>query len=214
MRFPSLLAGARRGFTLIELLVSLLIISVMAGVAAPAFLSEPAPPDMEDAQGRLEALFRMARDSAVRTATPVTVVLDSVSGLVWLDARTRLAADLPPAEGAPAAGRAGQSGVASDGSIRLRTQGTFGGGSTLGMGIAGGGTGLRAAANGESLELPASVTLHLYQARTRFTFAPNGSVVGDSLLLRGRNREERMITLDRWNGRIRVRAPQTGVSAP
>jgi hypothetical protein len=147
----------------------------------------------------------MARDSAVRTATPVTVVLDSASGLVWLDARTRLAAELPPVEDAGRAGREGPSGVASDGSIRLRTEGAFGGGSTLGLGIAGVGRGLRGPANGESLELPGGVTLGLYQARTRFTFSANGSVIGDSLMLRGRNNEERLITLDPWNGRVRVR---------
>jgi prepilin-type N-terminal cleavage/methylation domain-containing protein len=204
-RIPTRSEGAaRRGFTLIELLISLLIIAVMAGVAAPAFLRESEPPAIEDAQGRIEALFRMARDSAVRAATPVTVVLDSASGLVWLDARTRMSAELPPP--AESEGEASvPSGVAPDGSIRLRTEGAFGGGSTLGRGVAGVGAGLAVPANGESLELPTSVRLELYQARTRFTFAPNGSVVGDSLLLVGPNNESRLITVDPWNGRARVR---------
>ena len=196
---------SRAGFTLIEILVSLLIIAVMAAVAAPAFLREPAPPDMDDAQARMEALFRMARDSAVRSATPVTVVLDSLSGLVWFDARTRLAADLPVTQDAPDTNGQRPSGVNADGSIRLRTQGTFGGGSTLGAGLAGVGAGLRPVENGQSLELPATVTLELYQARTSFTFAPSGSVVGDSLKLKGRGGEERLITVDPWNGRLRVR---------
>jgi hypothetical protein len=186
------------------MLIALLIIAVMGAVAAPAFLRDPEPPDIDDAQARIEALFRMARDSAVRAATPVTVVLDSASGLVWLDARTRMAAELPPEEEPATRGRA-PTGVAPDGSIRLRTQGAFGGGSTLGRGVAGVGGGLAVPANGESLELPASVRLELYQARTRFTFQPNGSVVGDSLLLAGPNNESRLVTVDPWSGRARVR---------
>ena len=197
-------SAPRAGFTLIEILVSLLIIAVMGSVAAPAFLKEPEPPDMDAAQARMEALFRMARDSAVRSATPVTVVLDSLSGLVWLDARTRLAADLPVTQDAPDTNGQRPSGVNADGSIRLRTEGTFGGGSTLGSGLAGL-PALRPSENGESLELPATVTLELYQARTSFTFSPSGSVVGDSLKLKGRGGEERLITVDPWNGRVRVR---------
>jgi prepilin-type N-terminal cleavage/methylation domain-containing protein len=203
MKRPGRPSPAGLGFTLFEMLISLLIISVMAAMAAPSFLREPEPPDLDEAQGRLEALFRMARDSAVRTATPVTVVLDSASGLVWLDARTRMAAELPPAAEVNGQG-GGPSGIASDGSIRLREP-AFGGGSTLGRGIAGVGAGRAVPTNGQSLELPASVRMELYQARVSFTFAPNGSVVGDSLLLQGPNNESRRITVNPWNGRLRVR---------
>ena len=65
--------------------------------------------------------------------------------------------------------------------------------------------GLRAPVNGESLELPATVTMELYKARTSFTFAPDGSAAGDSLLLRGPGGEARLLTLDPWTGRVRVR---------
>src|SRR5690606_945434 len=88
--------GPRRGFTLVELVVAFVVLAVMAAMAAPAFLASPRPPAaLDDAQGRLQALFRLARDSAVRSATPVTVVIDSASGRVWLDARARLSDDLP-----------------------------------------------------------------------------------------------------------------------
>ena len=203
--------GARgaRGFTLIELVVSLLIIAVMAAVAAPAFLSESTPPAMDEAQGRIEALFRMARDSAVRSATPVSVVVDSASALVWLDAHSRMSADLPADPEEVGAGLGGGFGgsdaVLPDGSIRLRTEGAFGGSSTLGMGLGNPGGGFLAPGNGESLDLPAGVTLELFQARSRFTFQPNGSVIGDSLLIRSVSGEARMITLDPWSGRARVR---------
>jgi prepilin-type N-terminal cleavage/methylation domain-containing protein len=197
-------AGA--GFTLIELVVSLLIVALMAAVAAPAFLSERAPPDLDEAEGRIEALFRLARDSAVRSATPVSVVLDSASALVWLDAHTRRADELPPEDGLATGGEPqGSPSVAPDGSIRLRTEGAFGGGSTLGVGLGEPGVTLRTPTNGESLELPASVTLELFEARSRFTFSPNGSVRGDSLVLRAASGETRTITLDPWSGHVRVR---------
>jgi prepilin-type N-terminal cleavage/methylation domain-containing protein len=184
----------RGGFTLIEITVALLILTVMAAVAAPALLTHREPPPMETAQGRLEALFRMARDSAVRTATPVTVVLDSASGLVWLDARTPMAAQVPEvSEGASTESR------------RLRTEGAFGGGSTLGIGLPEAGALGRAPANGESLELPASVQMQLFQTRSLFTFAPNGAALGDSIRLVATTGEARTITVDPWSGRARAR---------
>jgi hypothetical protein len=163
---------------------------------------------MDEAQGRIEALFRMARDSAVRSATPVSVVVDSASALVWLDAHTRRADELPAEEESASSvgggGSGGSSSVAPDGSIRLRTEGAFGGGSTLGMGLGEPGVLLRAPSNGESLDLPATVKLELFQARSRFTFSPNGSVLGDSLVLRAASGETRTITLDPWSGHARV----------
>jgi prepilin-type N-terminal cleavage/methylation domain-containing protein len=186
----------RPGFTLIELTVALLILTVMAAVAAPALLNRRERPAMDDAQGRLEALFRMARDSAVRTATPVTVVLDSASGLVWFDVRTRMAAEVTTAQPVGALPGAG-----------LSSGGSFGGGSTLGIGLgAPGGTLGRTPANGESLDIPASVRMQLFQTRTHFTFAPNGGALGDSIRLESsQTGEVRLITVDPWTGRARIR---------
>jgi prepilin-type N-terminal cleavage/methylation domain-containing protein len=189
----------RAGFTLIEIIITLLIMGVMAAVAAPAFLGEPKPREMEDAQGRLEALFRIARDSAVKIATPVTVVVDSASGLVWFDVRTRMSDELPVDPYATA------SAASSDGSIRLRTEGAFGGGSTLGLGIRGAIGAARLPGQGESLELPPSIRMELFRARSQFTFEPSGAVMGDSIRRTGTTGETRMISREPWTGRVRAR---------
>jgi prepilin-type N-terminal cleavage/methylation domain-containing protein len=75
---------ARAGFTLVEIIVVLLIIAVGVAIAVPALLEPQDDADMAVAVRRLEALFRLARDSAVRGGVPVTVTMDSVSGRVWL----------------------------------------------------------------------------------------------------------------------------------
>jgi len=72
------------GFTLVELIVTLLIISVAAIVSVPAFLGDRKASDLDRATERLEALLYLARDSALVSASPMALVLDSVSGLVWL----------------------------------------------------------------------------------------------------------------------------------
>jgi general secretion pathway protein H len=87
----------RRGFTLVEVIVVLAILAVAAAVSVPALRALTADePEIETATRRFEALFKVARDSALRAGTPVTVVIDSASGRVWLTARG-VAAD--PAEG-------------------------------------------------------------------------------------------------------------------
>ena len=78
--------GWVRGFTLIELIVALLILSVVAAVSVPAFLSDPDLSDLDYATERIETLLYLARDSALNSAFPVALVIDSVSGLVWLTA--------------------------------------------------------------------------------------------------------------------------------
>lgn len=190
--------GVRRprphGFTIIEVIVTLVILSVMAALAIPAFLKDPVQSDMNDAQGRLEALFRMARDSAVRSAMPVTVALDSVTGYAWFEVPA------PSVEGA--ASVEGMPGGAPEG-ITLRAGGTFGGGSTLGKGVAGPRTG--GAAIGESLGLRPGIHLEMFRARALFTFSPSGTVQGDSLIVRGPNGETRFITVAPWTGHVQAR---------
>jgi prepilin-type N-terminal cleavage/methylation domain-containing protein len=77
-----------RGFTLLEVVVVILILSVLGAFALPAFRTEGPPRgDLDQATARMEALFQFARDSAVRGSTPVTVILDSITGEAWIDAR-------------------------------------------------------------------------------------------------------------------------------
>jgi len=73
------------GFTLIELVVVLFILTLVTAVTIPALLSEPAPDDdLTAAARRVESLFRLARDSAIRSGTTVTVLMDSATAAVWL----------------------------------------------------------------------------------------------------------------------------------
>jgi type II secretion system protein H len=88
-RVPHLITG-RRGFTLLEVMVVLLILSVLGVVAVPALQGPPREPALDEGAGRVEALFRMARNEAVRSGRAVTVVLDSTSALAWVDTRDRV----------------------------------------------------------------------------------------------------------------------------
>jgi prepilin-type N-terminal cleavage/methylation domain-containing protein len=186
-----------KGFTLIEIVVTLLILSVVAALSVPAFLEgEGSQTDLDAAQRRLEALFHLARDSAVRTATPITVALDSTTGFAWLDARSSYDVQLMDSSPATDAGT---------GMRPLRAGETFGGGSTLGGAITRAGGLLGTAPVGQPIGLPATVTMELFQARVLFTFSPSGAVIGDSIRLRSSGGQARMITLDPWIARIHAR---------
>jgi prepilin-type N-terminal cleavage/methylation domain-containing protein len=186
---------ARSGFTLIEVIVALMILVIVGAVTAPAFLGAPRPrPALEEAQGSFEALFRLARDSAVRAGVPVTVVLDSATNLVWIDAP-------PPANATLVDGRA--EGAESVPVAGVRQSAAARGTSRVGattrpdaMGPAG---------PGQSMGLPAGVRVELFQRRALFTFGPDGTVLADSLMLSVAGGARRLLTLDPWISRVRIR---------
>ena len=166
----------RRGFTLIEVVVVLLILAVAMAVAVPAFVQPARPDDLTDATGRIDALFRFARDSAARSGLTVVVAIDSATGGAWV---------YPERE---------QDDVASDGTssrLPIRAPGALQRQAAL-----------REAAS-ESLELPPSVRLELSGARARFVFRPAGATYGDSLVLR-HGSALRVITVDPWTGHARA----------
>lgn len=179
----------RRGWTLIEVVVVLLVLVLGAAVALPAYrsLAGTGAGDIDDATRRLETLFRLARDSAVRAGTSVTVIIDSAGGRVWLDALTSAGAEdwEPPVTSSRMAGvRPATSRPRSTGPSRAAGEET------------------RAA--DAYLDLPVGVRLELPRARASFTFAPGGQFSGDSVVLRS-GLETRTITLDPWTGDVRVR---------
>jgi prepilin-type N-terminal cleavage/methylation domain-containing protein len=83
-RFSGRRSGNRSGFTLVELTVVLIILAVMGGLAVPAFKRLVEEDDTTVAMRRVEALFKIARDSAVNSGAPVTVWIDSATSNVWL----------------------------------------------------------------------------------------------------------------------------------
>ena len=172
------------GFTLVELVAVFGILALVAAVAVPAFRRWVREDDLTLATRRIEALFTLARDSAIRGGAPVSVVLDSVSGRVWLDAlRSGDEVEelvVPPAPGSTATPAWG--GTAPRPNPRetnVEDEGT-------------------------SLELPSSVKLEVPRARARFTFGPGGAAWADTLVLRTMM-ETRIVSLDPWTGDVVVR---------
>jgi type II secretion system protein H len=163
--------AGRAGFTLVEIIVVLVIIAVATAFTLPAFLEPRAEDDMTAAARRIDALFRLARDSAVRGGVPITVAIDSATGVVWLvPERIATAA----AHSAP-----GSRLTAPTTAIRSVRR--------------------DAADAGESLDLRPSVRLELSAARAGFLFTPGGAAFGDTLVLRTATRSL-TITLDPWTG--------------
>ena len=166
-------ARSRSGFTLVEVGVVLVILSLMAAVAVPAFRRMVQPDELRDAVGRVEALFRLARDSAITSGRAVTVVIDSVTGHVWLDSPRESADSLLPPE------RYDPFSPAFRLSALPRRE--------------------EAVDTGQALDLPPSVRLELSHARAKFTFEPGGNAFADSLVLRTSTAAV-LVTADYWTG--------------
>jgi len=169
--------GSNPGFTLLELIVVLAILAVVAAATVPALrLGEGEEAELDAATRKLTVLFRAARDSAVQNAAPVTVVLDPAYGVYWLDVERPSALSSEPVE------------------VRRPGDRTL----------------LRRAAAPQPvvavptpLELPAGVRIEA-DSRLRFVFRVNGSVFGDSVVLR-RAMEWRVVHLNPWTGDVVVR---------
>lgn len=165
--------SARRGFTLVEVVVVLLVIALATAFTVPALLQPRVDDDLTLAARRIDALFRLARDSAVRGGVPITVAIDSATAAVWLVAEQR------------GAGAGAGSGAAAWATPRPAPPNPWAAGS--------------ARDTGASLELPSSVRLEVAAARARWVFTPGGAAFGDTLVLRTTSRAM-TIALDPWTG--------------
>lgn len=172
--------AARPGFTLLEVIVVLAILAVVAAATAPALrLGQGEPTGLDAATRRLTELFRMARDSAVQGAAPVTVVLDPALGVYWMEIeRPGTLADQAFEMDRVGGRRLAQRPLAQ----RLAPVG-------LAVPI--------------PLELPPGVRIE-HDSRLRFVFRVNGSVFGDSVVVR-RALEQRVVHLNPWTGDVVVR---------
>ena len=179
----TLAKGRRTGMTLLELTVALLILSLAVAVAVPAFLSLGREDDLTRATRRVETLFRLARDSAIHSGLPVTVVLDSVTGLVWVDTprRPRLGSENQPEE-----------------DVSLFDDPTW----DMAAALVGGDE-VDVLEPGAPIGIPPAIRLELPRARTRFTFEPSGAALADTLVLVG-PLGARVVTVDPWTGDVRV----------
>ena len=182
MRGPRCLR--RAGITLLELVMALTIISLAVAVAVPAFLGLGQTDDMTLATQRVQTLFRLARDSAISSGLPVTVVIDSVSELVWIDTPRRIQLGSQAEPDAPVS-------LFDD-----VTEGTD-------LALLGGQGVLEALVPGEPIGLPEGIRMELPRARSLFTFEPTGAALADTLLLTGPF-GVRAVTIDAWTGDVRI----------
>jgi hypothetical protein len=164
--------------------MALTIIALAVGVAVPAFLSLGQRDELTRATQRVQTLFRLARDSAISSGLPVTVVIDSVSELVWIDTPTRIQLGSQLGPEAPVS-------LFDDVS------------SELDLALLGGEEVLEALVPGEPIGLPDGIRMELPRARARFTFDPTGAALADTLLLTGPF-GTRAVTIDAWTGDVRV----------
>jgi type IV fimbrial biogenesis protein FimT len=176
--------SGRAGITLLELVMALTIIALAVGVAVPAYLSLGNRDELARATLRVETLFRLARDSAISSGLPVTVVIDSVSGLVWIDTPARIQLGSRGGANAPAS---------------LFDDET----DSLDLALLGGEEVLESLVPGEPIGLPEGVRMELPRARSRFTFDPTGAALADTLLLAGPF-GTRAVVIDAWTGDVRV----------
>jgi type II secretory pathway pseudopilin PulG len=174
----------REGITLLELVTALLIISLAVAVAVPAYLRLGNQDDLTRATQRVETLFRLARDSAIRSGLPVTVVVDSVSELVWLDTPRRIQLGTQDLE-------------EEEPSFFDEVD------SVANLALLGGEEALEALEPGQPLGLPDGVRMELPRARARFTFDPTGAALADTLLITG-SFGVRAVVIDPWTGDVRV----------
>jgi type II secretory pathway pseudopilin PulG len=172
------------GITLLELVMALTIIALAVGVAVPAYLSLGQRDELARATLRVETLFRLARDSAISSGQPVTVVIDSVSELVWIDTPRRIRLVTQADDQAPAS--------LFDASP-----------DSLDLALLGGEEVLEALVPGQPIGLPDGVRMELPRARSRFTFEPTGAALADTLVLAGPF-GTRAVIIDAWTGDVRV----------
>ena len=173
------------GFTLIEVVVALFIVSLAVAVAVPAYRSLGEVDDLTRATRRVETLFRLARDSAIRSGLPVTVVIDSVDGLVWIDTREPLGLSSPEVREALAYPDYAPEPSILSAVVRGQNEDGF----------------LEA---GSPIGLPGTIRMELPRARARFTFEPTGAALADTLLLSGPF-ATRVVSVDPWTGDVIVR---------
>jgi hypothetical protein len=164
--------------------MALTIIALAVGVAVPAFLSLGQRDELARATLRVETLFRLARDSAIASGQSVTVVIDSVSELVWIDTPKRIRLGSQVDDQAPTS----LFDVSAD---------------SLDLALLGGEEVLEALVPGQPIGLPDGVRMELPRARSRFTFEPTGAALADTLVLSGPF-GTRAVTIDAWTGDVRV----------